>query len=154
MNAVPVEPVEGAEQPVGEQRLSPDPEPPPLTEIVVTPEIAAIAVKVDPVVVEPPQPDDKATEDNAERSRLGRKVKYLEESLIPRLEGKIDQLISQKTTPVVTGDEFIPPQTLDEFERLAEKSAAEVKIISTETREGVQLKELGEIAAILRFAIY
>lgn len=42
---------------------------------------------------------------------------------------------------------------IDAFEELANNSGAEVFIISTETREGVQLKEIGGIAAILRFAI-
>jgi peptide chain release factor subunit 1 len=39
------------------------------------------------------------------------------------------------------------------FEEKAEKGGATVKIISTETREGVQLRDLGKIAAILRFEI-
>ena len=42
---------------------------------------------------------------------------------------------------------------IDTFEELAEASGAEVFIISTETREGVQLRDIGGIAAILRFAI-
>lgn len=40
-----------------------------------------------------------------------------------------------------------------ELEDKAKLGGAEVKIISTETREGVQLKDLGGIAAILRFEI-
>ena len=43
---------------------------------------------------------------------------------------------------------------MDEFEKLAEDSRSEVKIISTETREGNQLKEMGGFAAILRFPVY
>jgi len=37
------------------------------------------------------------------------------------------------------------------FEQEAEKTGSSVKLISTETREGVQLKEMGKIAAILRY---
>lgn len=40
-----------------------------------------------------------------------------------------------------------------ELEEKAQKGGATVKIISTETREGTQLKELGGIAAILRYEI-
>ena len=40
-----------------------------------------------------------------------------------------------------------------ELEEKAQKGGAVVKIISTETREGTQLKELGGIAAILRYEI-
>ena len=40
-----------------------------------------------------------------------------------------------------------------ELEEKAQKGGAIVKIISTETREGVQLRELGGIAAILRYEI-
>src|SRR3989338_5699359 len=40
-----------------------------------------------------------------------------------------------------------------ELEERAQKGGAVVKIISTETREGTQLKELGGIAAILRYEI-
>jgi peptide chain release factor subunit 1 len=40
---------------------------------------------------------------------------------------------------------------IEEFEKEAQKVGTEVIIISTETREGVQLKEIGKIAAILRY---
>jgi peptide chain release factor subunit 1 len=50
--------------------------------------------------------------------------------------------------------ETLDDKDLDELEKLAEQSGTDVKIISTETREGVQLKEMGEIAAILRFPVY
>jgi peptide chain release factor subunit 1 len=39
------------------------------------------------------------------------------------------------------------------FEDKAESGGAELKIISTETREGVQLKNLGGVAAVLRFPL-
>ncbi len=39
------------------------------------------------------------------------------------------------------------------FEELAQKTGAQVKLISTETREGQQLKDLGKIAAILRYEL-
>jgi len=42
---------------------------------------------------------------------------------------------------------------LDQFQDLAEEQGTEVRLISSETREGVQLREMGKIAAILRYAV-
>lgn len=49
--------------------------------------------------------------------------------------------------------ENLPEDKIFELEEKAQKGGSKVKIISTETREGIQLKELGGIAAILRFEI-
>jgi stalled ribosome rescue protein Dom34 len=40
---------------------------------------------------------------------------------------------------------------LEHLEEEATKVGSDVRIISTETREGVQLRELGMVAAILRY---
>jgi len=50
--------------------------------------------------------------------------------------------------------ETVNDRIMEEFEKLAEASGSEINIISIETREGSQLKDLGEIAAILRFPVY
>lgn len=44
-------------------------------------------------------------------------------------------------------------KTIDEFSKLAEEMSSKVSLISIETREGSQLKDLGGIAAILRYSI-
>jgi len=44
-------------------------------------------------------------------------------------------------------------KTIDEFELVAKKYGTTVNIISTETREGAQLRDLSKIGAILRFAV-
>ncbi len=49
--------------------------------------------------------------------------------------------------------ESLPEDKIFELEEKAQKGGAEVKIISVETREGVQLRDLGGIAAILRYAM-
>jgi peptide chain release factor subunit 1 len=49
--------------------------------------------------------------------------------------------------------EELDDKTIDEFMEIAEKFNTKVEIISTDTREGIQLKELGGIASILRFAL-
>ena len=44
-------------------------------------------------------------------------------------------------------------EEIEKFEEEAQKSATKIEIISIETREGVQLKEIGKVAAILRYPI-
>jgi len=43
---------------------------------------------------------------------------------------------------------------IDELDNEAKKVSTEVKLISTETREGVQLREMGKVASILRYEVY
>ena len=42
---------------------------------------------------------------------------------------------------------------VEEFEKEAENMGTKVEIISTETQEGVQLRDLGKVAAVLRYEI-
>ena len=43
---------------------------------------------------------------------------------------------------------------IEEFEEAAKTSGSEVQILSTETREGIQLRDLGKIGAILRYEVH
>lgn len=71
------------------------------------------------------------------------KVAYGKEEVRKALElGAVDKLLISEVFDAV-----------EEFETLAEKYGTKVFIISTETREGVQLRDLGGIAAILRYAL-
>ncbi len=49
--------------------------------------------------------------------------------------------------------EQIEDNLIEELEKKAEELGTTVNIISTETREGVQLKDIGKIAAILRYEV-
>lgn len=49
--------------------------------------------------------------------------------------------------------ESLDDKKIEQFEEEAKKTNSKVKIISTETREGVQLRDLGKIAAILRYEV-
>ena len=49
--------------------------------------------------------------------------------------------------------EELEDEKIEEFEKEAKAFSSIVKIISTETREGVQLKEIGKVAAILRYEV-
>jgi len=50
--------------------------------------------------------------------------------------------------------EKLEDKKLEEFESAAKLVGTNVKIISTETSEGVQLRELGKVAAILRYEVH
>lgn len=49
--------------------------------------------------------------------------------------------------------EQLEDEKIQELEKKAEETGTEVEIISTDTREGSQLKDLGKVAALLRFAL-
>jgi len=74
-----------------------------------------------------------------------KKTTYGEKETIKALDmAAVDLLLISET---------IEEDKLTLFEEKAQTGGAEVKIISIETREGVQLKDLGSVAAILRFEI-
>ncbi|MBW2963270.1 peptide chain release factor aRF-1 [Candidatus Woesearchaeota archaeon] len=58
--------------------------------------------------------------------------------------GAVDTLLLSET---------IDEKTIEDLTKIAEEMSSKVALISVETREGVQLKDLGGIAAILRYAI-
>ncbi|MFH1276172.1 MAG: peptide chain release factor aRF-1 [Candidatus Woesearchaeota archaeon] len=73
------------------------------------------------------------------------KITYGEKETLKALEmNAVDLLLISET---------VPEDKIFDFEEKAKDGGAEVKIISIETREGQQLKDLGGIAAILRFEI-
>ena len=49
--------------------------------------------------------------------------------------------------------EELDDKKIEEFENEAKLVGTEVNIISTETSEGVQLREMGKVAAILRYEV-
>jgi peptide chain release factor subunit 1 len=67
--------------------------------------------------------------------------------------GKADVMkyIGYGAVDTVLLSEELPDDVIEEFEVEAEKMGSKVTLISTETREGVQLKEMGKIAALLRY---
>jgi peptide chain release factor subunit 1 len=73
------------------------------------------------------------------------KVAYGKDDVMKVLEmGAVDKLLLS---------EKLDDEIMEEFEAKAEELGTEVKIISTETREGEQLKQMGKIAAILRYCV-
>lgn len=49
--------------------------------------------------------------------------------------------------------EDLDDSVIEEFEQIAKSMGSSIKIISVETREGAQLRDIGKIAAILRYQI-
>ena len=75
-----------------------------------------------------------------------KKVAYGEAQVLKRLKmGAVD---------IILVSEIIPDEKVDEIEEVAEQFGSKVEIISIETREGTQLKEMGGYGAILRYEIH
>lgn len=73
----------------------------------------------------------------------GEMVTYGEAQTMKALEmGAVDTLLIS---------ESLEDMKIDEFETVARRYGTTVQIISTETREGAQLKEMGKFASILRY---
>lgn len=66
---------------------------------------------------------------------------------------QVKKVLEMGVVETVLLSESLDEDEIEEFEKIAEKVGSEVRIISTETREGVQLRDLGKVAAILRYEI-
>ena len=73
------------------------------------------------------------------------KVSYGEKEVMENLKnGVVDTLLISET---------LEDEKIEDLEEEAKKVKSKVDIISTETREGVQLRDLGKVAAILRYEV-
>ena len=66
---------------------------------------------------------------------------------------EVEKALGMGAVDTLLLSEDLDPDLIEKFENEAEKTGTTTEIISTETREGVQLKEISGIAAILRFPI-
>lgn len=66
---------------------------------------------------------------------------------------EVVRLLDIGAVETVLVSEEADKKTISELEKKALNTSATVKIISTETREGVQIRDLGKFAAILRYDI-
>ncbi len=74
-----------------------------------------------------------------------KRVSYGKDEVWRNLEmGAVDTLLLSEETD---------DETVEKFEAKAAELGTKVKMISTETREGVQLRDIGKIAAILRYEV-
>lgn len=66
---------------------------------------------------------------------------------------EVKRLLEMGAVETVLVSEEVDKNTIKEIEELAEKTSAEVRIISVETGEGVQIKNMGKIVAVLRYDV-
>ena len=66
---------------------------------------------------------------------------------------QVMELVKQGAVDTLLLSEELDEKIMDDFENESKNVGTNVKIISTETREGVQLKNIGMVGAILRFAV-
>jgi peptide chain release factor subunit 1 len=69
-------------------------------------------------------------------------------------EKHVKECLAMGAVDILLLSETLNDALLDEFDAEAKKFGTNIEIISTETREGVQLKEMGGIAAILRYPVH
>lgn len=68
-------------------------------------------------------------------------------------EAEVANAMEMGAVEILLLSEELDDETINKFDEKAKATNAEVRIISTETREGVQLRDLGKIAAILRYEL-
>ena len=68
-------------------------------------------------------------------------------------EKEVTNNIKMGAVDILLLSEELEDKKIEEFEKQAKVVGTDVKIISTETREGNQLKEMGKVAAILRYEV-
>jgi peptide chain release factor subunit 1 len=68
-------------------------------------------------------------------------------------EVEVTKALDTGAVEVLLLSEVLDDDTINSFDEKAGETNADVRIISTETREGVQLRDLGKIAAILRYKV-
>lgn len=69
-------------------------------------------------------------------------------------DAEVKKAVDMGAADIILLSEELEDELIEEFELLAKTVGTEVRLISTETREGVQLKDLGKVAAILRYELH
>lgn len=69
-------------------------------------------------------------------------------------ESHVKVSLEKGAVEILLLSECLEDEKIEEFEKIAEQFGSEIQIISTETREGKQLEDIGKFAAILRYKIY
>lgn len=64
---------------------------------------------------------------------------------------EVKQKLEIGAVDILLLSEALDDKTIEEYDAIAIQFGTDVRIISTETREGVQLRDIGKIAAILRY---
>ncbi|MEM4336683.1 MAG: peptide chain release factor aRF-1 [Candidatus Woesearchaeota archaeon] len=75
-------------------------------------------------------------------------------SLVAYGKADVESKIEMGAVDTLLLSEALEDKIIEELEEKAEKSGAKTEVISVETREGIQLKEMGGVAAILRYEVH
>lgn len=73
------------------------------------------------------------------------------ERMVSYGEKHVMKMLQMGVVETVLLSDALDDDIINSFEEEAKKTGSEVQIISTETREGVQLRDMGKVAAILRY---
>jgi len=68
-------------------------------------------------------------------------------------EKEVMQNLKNGVVDVLLLSDDLEDEKIEEFEKEAKLVGTDVRLISTETREGVQLRDIGKVAAILRYEV-
>ncbi len=100
--------------------------------------------------------DILANEEVAEEKKLMNKFFELlarKPGMVAYGEKQVKSCLEMGAVETLLLSEVLDDQTIEDFEEKAKVQGTVVKLISTETREGVQLRDMGKYAALLRFDI-
>ena len=91
-----------------------------------------------------------------EKRIVTRFLEYLakDEAMVTYGVDDVRKALESGAVDTVMLSEVLDEKVIEELEAIANKFGSTIKIISTDTREGVQLRDLGKAAAILRYKVY
>lgn len=98
--------------------------------------------------------DVLASEEVAQEKKAMQRFFYLlreKEKQVAYGTEHVKELLNMGVCEMVLVSEAVDDRIFDEFEEMSESVGSEVKLISVDTREGVQLRDMGGVVAILRY---
>lgn len=101
--------------------------------------------------------DELAKEEFAKEKKMMNKFLELlatKPEMVAYGEMNVKQALEQGAVADLLLSESLDEEKIDELEAVAKNFSTEVMIISTDTREGAQLRDIGKIGAVLRYALH
>jgi len=101
--------------------------------------------------------DVLAQEDVSEEKKIvGKFLEILatKQNMVAYGEADVMNKLKMGVVDIVLLSEELSDEKIEEFEAAAKPVGSEIRIISTQTREGAQLRDLGKVAAILRYEVH
>jgi len=101
--------------------------------------------------------DVLAHEEVADEKKIVRKfleMLAIKRGMVSYGEKDVMSKLTMGVVDILLLSEALSDEKIEEFEAAAKPLGSKVKIISTQTREGVQLRDLGKVAAILRYEVH